>query len=102
MTSNLSPENIAQDDKFAQVKTEYEDNWRRAEEEWGTLWSIMDRDIRAYAGNTWTRQELNQIAQEKREAIELPLIRSKINWFTGYQRDNIKSMEIQPVEGSRS
>lgn len=100
MTSNLSPENLEKDDHFAQVKTEYEDNWRRAEEEWGSLWSLMDRDIRAYAGNTWTRGELNQLAQEKREAIELPVIRSKVNWFTGYQRDNIKSMEVEPVEDS--
>ncbi len=52
MAVNLSPNSLDQDDKFADVKSEYEDNWRRAEEEWGTLWSIMDRDIRAYAGNT--------------------------------------------------
>ena len=100
MTINLSPDSISEDEKFAQIKTEYETNWLRAEEEYGTLWSTMDRDIRAYAGNTWTRGEINQIVREKREPIELPIIRSKINWFTGYQRDNITSMQVEPVEGS--
>lgn len=100
MTVNLSPEKISQDDKFAQVKQEYEQNWQRAEDEWGTLWSIMDRDIRAYAGNTWTFSEARQLAQEKREALELPLIRTRVNWFTGFQRDNIKSMQVEPVEDS--
>ncbi len=91
---------MGNEDKFAEIKNEYEENWRRGEEEWGELWNFMDRDLRAYAGNTWTRAELNQLIVEKREAIELPLIRSKINWFTGYQRDNIRSMEIEPVESS--
>lgn len=100
MTVNLSPNNIQSEEKFAQIKSEYEENWQRAEEEWGSLWSVMDRDLRASAGNTWTRGELHQLANERREAIELPIIRSKINWFTGYQRDNIRSMEIEPVEGS--
>lgn len=100
MTINLSPENISKNEKFAQVKTEFEDNWSRAEEEYGSLWAIMERDIRAYAGNNWTRAEINQLAQEKREPIELPIIRNRINWFTGYQRDNVKSMEVEPVEGS--
>lgn len=100
MAVNLSPNSLDQDDKFADVKSEYEDNWRRAEEEWGTLWSIMDRDIRAYAGNTWTIAETNQLIRENREPLELPLIRSKINWFTGYQRDNITSLQVEPVEGS--
>jgi hypothetical protein len=91
---------MAQSDKFGEIKDEFEDNWRRAEEEWGHLWNIQDRDLRAYAGDTWTRAEKHQLAQEQREALELPVIRSRVNWFTGYQRDNVKSMEIEPIEGS--
>lgn len=100
MTVDLSPENISEEEQFAQVKTESERNWKRGEEQWGPAWQLMERDLRGYAGSTWTHQELNQLSSEHREAIELPLIRSKINWFTGFQRDNIKSLEVQPVEGA--
>jgi len=100
MTVNLSPDKLQSQEKFAEVKQEFEKNWLRAEEEWGGLWEMMTRDIRAYAGSTWTDKELQQLKREEREPIELPIMRSSINWFTGYQRDNIKSLQIEPVEGS--
>jgi hypothetical protein len=91
---------LARTPDFRSVKTDYEEFWRRAESRWITFNSNARTALDAYCGKTWYGDEIRKLKEEGREAIELNLIRSRINWFSGYARDNIKSAIIAPFEGS--
>ncbi|MEN8236129.1 MAG: hypothetical protein ABFQ95_01050 [Pseudomonadota bacterium] len=85
---------------FASIETDYEEFWQRAERSWVNYTSNALKSLQAYTGRTWTSKEISKLHEEGREASEYNLIRSSVNFFSGYARDNIKSCVIAPMEGS--
>lgn len=85
---------------FSDIKADYEDFSRRAQDAWVDYYKNAEASLLAYAGRTWTQQEIDRLQHENRTADEFPIIRSKVNFFSGYARDNMKSTIVGPVENS--
>lgn len=79
---------------------EYEDFWRESINMWGPFQKRAEAAMRAYAGSTYTQQEIQYLQQQGREILELNRIRQTINFFDGYFRDTMNSVSASPVEGS--
>lgn len=79
---------------------EFQSNYMYAKNFWDSYIENAKTYNLAAAGRTWSQSELIQLAKEGREALELNLIRKNIQFFSGYLRDNLKSVVYEPVEGS--
>lgn len=67
---------------------------------WSIFYSEAYRDVRAYAGDNWTNQERTYLRSQKRTILELNRIRRIINLYSGYERENRKSIVVGPLENS--
>lgn len=85
---------------FSDIKADYEDFSKRAQDAWVDYYKNAEASLLAYAGRTWTKAEIDKLHHENRSADEFPLIRSKVNFFSGYARDNMKSTVVGPVENA--
>ncbi len=85
---------------FASIEQDYNDFWQRSERYWVNYTSNALKSLQAYTGRTWTSNEISRLLDEGRDPSEYNLIRSTVNFFSGYARDNIKSTVIAPMEGS--
>ena len=77
---------------FSEIKSDFEEAWLESKTNYSNYWGRTEDVIRAAAGKSYTHNEYNCLKQDRREPLELPLIKSKINFFSGYMRDNIKSV----------
>lgn len=64
------------------------------------FYSSAYRDLRAVAGDTYTNRERQKLMREGREAVEIGKIRPIINMFSGFERENRKSPNVQGREPS--
>lgn len=67
---------------------------------WSTFYAEAYRDVRAYAGDNWTNQERNYLRNQRRTILELNRIRRMVNLYSGYERENRKSIITGPVENA--
>jgi len=83
-----------------EVKKEFMENYRYAHDFWGPM--VRDNNVYTLAssGYTWSRSEREQLVKDGREPLEFNIMRRSIQFFSGYLRDNAKSILIAPVEGS--
>ena len=82
------------------LRSEFNENYRYARD----FWDAYSENARIYSlaasGWTWSEAERKNFQKEGREVMELNIMRRPIQFFSGYLRDNIKSIVIGPVEGS--
>ena len=82
------------------LRQEFNENYRYARD----FWEAYTENARIYSlaasGWTWSDTERKEFVKEGREVMELNIMRRPIQFFSGYLRDNIKSIVIGPVEGS--
>jgi len=83
---------------FADIKKDYEEFSRRAQDIWQPYYKNADVALNAYSGRTWTQSEVDYLRDQGRYPEEFNIIRPKINLFSGYARDNMKSTIVGPVE----
>lgn len=74
----------------------YYDAWRT----WSIYYSCAYRDLRAYAGETWTNAERTKLERQNRMVLELNKIRRVVNLYSGYERENRTQTVVTPVESS--
>lgn len=67
---------------------------------WGTYYAAAYRDLRAYAGSTWTQPERYALTQQNRMVLELNKIKRVVNLYSGYERENRTSTVCAPQEDS--
>jgi len=72
------------------------DSWRA----FGPYYSLAMRDLRAYAGTSWTAIEKAKLEKQNRMILELNKIRRVVNLYSGYERENRTQTVCAPVEGS--
>lgn len=82
------------------ITAEFKDNLKYAQEYWSPYVNLARATTKAAAGRSWTTQEMALLAEQHREPLEYNIIRNKIEFLSGYLRDNLKSVVIAPVEGS--
>ena len=83
-----------------EVRSEFEDQYRYANDYWGPFIKATQIATLAASGSTWTSTELKQLAKEGREPIEFNIMRRPLQFYSGYLRDNLNSIIYAPVEGS--
>lgn len=83
-----------------EIQQEFTDNCKYAHD----YWSPFQKDAQVYtlaaSGYTWTTGERQQLVKDGREPLEFNIMRRPIQFYSGYLRDNAKSVVITPVEGS--
>lgn len=84
----------------ANLISEYESNYLYARDYWSPFVTDAQTYTLAASGYTWTNTEREELSKEGREPIEFNIIRRALEFFSGYLRDNLKSVVISPVEGS--
>jgi len=65
---------------------------------WSVYYAEAYRDVRAYAGDNWTNQEKQLLQHQRRQIIDLNYIRRVINLYSGFERENRKSIIVGPEE----
>ena len=83
-----------------EIRSEYEDNYRYSNDYWDPFIQQSQIYTLAAAGQTWSGPEIEKFLKEKREPLELNIMRRPLQFFSGYLRDNLNSIVIGPVEGS--
>lgn len=85
---------------FCDVKSDYEQFILRCQDAWTPYYRNAEASLLAYAGKSYTQAEINKLAEQERYPQEFNIIRPKIQLFSGYARDNMKSTVVGPVENS--
>ena len=67
---------------------------------WSTFYAAAYRDLRAYAGSTWTQPERYALTQQNRMVLELNKIKRVVNLYSGFERENRTSTVCAPQEDS--
>jgi len=83
---------------FQDIKSDYDEFSRRAQSTWQPYFTNSQVALKAYAGRSWTDLEVEKLRLENRSAQEYNIIRPKIQLYSGFARDNIKSTIVGPVE----
>lgn len=83
-----------------EIRSEFQDNYRYAEDYWAPF--VKDAQVYslAAAGYTWSDEERRQLQLEGREPLEYNLTRRPLQFYSGYLRDNINEVIYSPIEGS--
>ena len=84
--------------KLNDVRSDYNDFWDRAQTQWQTYLRAADLSLKAYTGRTWTNDEIESLRLENRVASEFNIIRPKVQFYSGFARDNMKSVIVGPQE----
>lgn len=85
---------------YSDVKADFNDFYRRANESWQPFVRNANIALKAYAGSTWQPTEVHNLAKQGRTPQEFNITRPKVEFFSGYMRDNIKGISIAPNEPS--
>lgn len=84
--------------KYSDIRTDYEEFYRRGQDAWSAFWSNAELALRTSAGNSWLDTERQILLNQNRIPLEFNITRPKLQWFSGYMRDNIKSVVVAPQE----
>ena len=79
-------------------KTDYKAAYDQANAGFGAWQMQIKRDMAVYLGDPWTPLDRQRFLKEKRDASSFPQIRMIINWISGHQSDNIRSIRYDPTE----
>lgn len=85
---------------FQDVRNDYEEFWRFANNTWSPYIAEAGYDLRMYNGDAWTWEERQYLAQQGRNALEFNIVRPNVNFFSGYFIDNMTSAVAGPVENA--
>lgn len=66
----------------------------------GVYYAAAYRDLRVYAGDSWTPLERQKLLKQSRMVLELNKTRRIVNLYSGYERENRTATVAAPVEGS--
>jgi len=84
----------------SEIRGEYQQNYLYAHD----FWLPFQQNAQVYtlgaSGYTWSDQERKELLKEGREPLEFNIMRRPLQFYSGYLRDNIKSINYAPVEGS--
>jgi hypothetical protein len=83
-----------------EIRGEYQENYRYAHDFWVPYTQDCLVHTLAASGYTWSDQERLDLIKEGREPLEFNIMRRPLQFYSGYLRDNIKSVVYAPVEGS--
>lgn len=83
-----------------EIRGEYQENYRYAHDFWVPYTQDCLVHTLAASGYTWSDQERLDLIKEGREPLEFNIMRRPLQFYSGYLRDNIKSIVYAPVEGS--
>lgn len=83
-----------------EIYDEYQQNYNYARDYWSSFVTNADTFTLAASGYTWSSDELKQLEKEGREPINFNIMRRPLEFYSGYLRDNLKSVVYEPVEGS--
>lgn len=83
-----------------ELRTEFQENYRYAHDYWSPFVTAAQIYTTAASGYTWTQTEKDELVKAGREPIEFNIMRRPLQFYSGYLRDNIKSVVYAPVEGS--
>lgn len=67
---------------------------------WGVYYAAAYRDLRAYAGDNWTKLEKTKLQRQNRIVLELNKIRRVVNLYSGYERENRTATVASPIENA--
>ncbi|KKL25835.1 hypothetical protein LCGC14_2401350, partial [marine sediment metagenome] len=81
-------------------KQEYDAAYQQAWAAFGAWQSHARADIRAYLGDVFSSKEKESMRKQKRDMLNIHLIRRIVKWIAGYQRDHRLGIEYEPSEGS--
>ena len=81
-------------DRAKDYKTAYD----QANAGFGAWQGVVKKDLTAYLSDPWTEKDRLRFLKENRESASFPQIRMIINWISGYQSDNIRSIRYDPTE----
>jgi hypothetical protein len=84
----------------AETWSEFQENYRYCHDYWSPFVSNAQVFTLAASGWTWSDRERQELSKEGREPLEMNIIRRPLQFFSGYLRDNLASVVIEPVEGS--
>lgn len=84
----------------AEIRGEYQENYRYAHDFWVPYTQDCQVHTLAASGYTWSDQERLDLVKDGREPLEFNIMRRPLQFYSGYLRDNIKSIVYAPVEGS--
>ena len=79
---------------------EFQENYRYCHDYWAPFTQNADVFTLGASGYTWSDEELKELSKQGREPIELNIMRRPLQFYSGYLRDNMKSVVVEPVEGS--
>jgi len=82
------------------INSEFQENYRYSKEFWAPFINDAQIYTLAGAGYTWSDIELKELSKEGREPVELNIMRRPLQFYSGYLRDNLNSIVVEPVEGS--
>ena len=83
-----------------EIRGEFQEQYRYAHD----FWAPFQQNAQVYtlgaSGYTWSDNERKELMKSGREPLELNIMRRPLQFYSGYLRDNIKSIVVSPVEGS--
>lgn len=83
---------------YGDIESDYHDFLRRGRDAWGPFWQTANIGVKGCVGDNWTEQEKESFREQGRCPLEFNIIRPKINFYSGYVRDNLKSVIVKPQE----
>lgn len=78
--------------------TEFNNFFTDAYRTWSVFYAEAYRDLKAYAGDSWTEGEKSLLRRQKRMILSLNKIRRIVNLYSGYERENRTSTVVSPIE----
>lgn len=80
--------------------SEFQENYRYCHDYWNPFITNAQTYTLAASGYTWSQKERQALLDEGREPIEFNIMRRPLEFYSGYLRDNLPSIVIEPIEGS--
>ena len=77
---------------------DYKAAYDQANAGFGAWQAKIKEDLAVYLGDPWTAKDRLRFLKENRESSSFPQIRMIINWISGHQSDNIRSIRYDPTE----
>jgi hypothetical protein len=87
---------MAERDRKLDYDAAYQQSWAA----FGSWQTFAREDIRATLGDVFNSREKESMRKQKRDMLNIHLIRRIIKWISGYQRDHRLGLEYEPSEGS--
>lgn len=83
-----------------EIVGEFQENYRYCHDFWAPFVKNAQVYTLAASGYTWSDNEIKELSKEGREPLELNIMRRPLQFYSGYLRDNLNSIVVEPLEGS--